>query len=91
MSDILNRKELYEKYDKLIDDLYTFRDKFYILNENVSSAYDRNQALLKRVEELAQELEKINNDQFESKAIYFVLVGKSYNGVCLIMNYLIKK
>ena len=72
---------MYEKYDKLIDDLYTFRDKFYILNENVSSADDRNEALLKRVEDIAQELEQINNDQFESKAMYFVLVGKSFNGV----------
>ena len=82
MTDISNKKELYEKYDKLIDDLYTYRDKFYILNENVTNADDRNQALLKRVEDIAQELEQMNNEKTESKANYCVLAGKAFNGWC---------
>lgn len=72
------KKDLFNKHDQQIDDLYTFRDKYYILNENITSGDDRNQALLKKLDDLVQSIE-VNNDKFESKASYLILIGKAYN------------
>lgn len=77
---IINEKaKLYEKYDKLIDDLYSFRDRYYINNYLSTDPEQRNRDLLRRLNELASELEQIESNKFESKASYLVLIGKAFN------------
>lgn len=76
--EVSNKKDLFTQFDKQIDDLYTFRDKYYILNEKSTSQEDRLQDLNKKLEQLAAELEAVSNN-FESKAIYLVLLGKAFN------------
>ena len=68
---------LFEKYDKIINDLYKFRDEYYIINVNCKNADERNKSLLNKLEDLSHHLETINNDQFESKKA--LLIGKAYN------------
>ena len=73
------KKEMFHSYDKKIDDLYTFRDKYYILNEASTSPEDRNQELMKKMNELIEELESLDESKFDSKSSYLTLVGKTYN------------
>jgi tetratricopeptide (TPR) repeat protein len=73
------RKELFKFYDKKIDDLYTFRDKYYIVNENSTNPDDRNQELLVKLNDLAAELETIDNTKFESLSSHLVLIGRAFN------------
>ena len=73
------KQELFDGCNKKIDDLYTFRDKYYILNEKFKTAEDRNKDLLQKLNELVQEIESIDPDQFDSKASYLVLIGRAFN------------
>jgi tetratricopeptide (TPR) repeat protein len=75
----MTKKELYEKYDQKIQDLYTLRDKYYILNQDCKKADERNECLLNKVNELALELENIDQSNFDSKASYLALLGKAFN------------
>ena len=68
----------FTKFDKQIEDLYKFRDNYYIVNENSINPEDRNQELMTKLNEIVAELEKIENE-FESKASYLTLVGRAFN------------
>ena len=70
--------DLYNYFEKEIDDLYTFRDKYYILNEAPKSLDDRNRDLLDKLNLLTKELEE-KSDKFDSKTSFLVLIGKAYN------------
>jgi tetratricopeptide (TPR) repeat protein len=73
------RKELFKLYDQKLDELYTFRDKYYIVNENSTNPDDRNQDLLVKLNDLASELEAIDNSKFESLSSHLVLIGRAFN------------
>ena len=80
VSDLVDaRKELFNLYDKRIDDLYTFRDKFYILNSDAATGDDRNQELLQKLITLTDELESLDKAKFESVPSHLVLVGRAFN------------
>lgn len=70
---------VYQSYDKKVDDLYKFRNEYYISHENSSSPDDRNRALNDRLVQLVTELEHLDESQFQSKASRLVLIGKAYN------------
>ncbi len=72
-----SQTDLYLKYDKVIDDLYEFRDKYYILNPK-SNADDRNADLTSKLNELLPELDSLK-DEFESKSAYLVMLGRAHN------------
>ncbi|CAF0738839.1 unnamed protein product [Brachionus calyciflorus] len=78
MSDKPDKKILFEKFNKKIDDLYTFRDKYFILNESCTNPEDRLRELNIKLDSLIGEIES-ETENFESKAIYLVLLGKAYN------------
>lgn len=74
----MSPNDLFDKFDQQINDLYTFRDKYYILNITSTSPDDRTTDLNCRLEKLISEIEsKIK--YFESKALYLILLGKAYN------------
>jgi tetratricopeptide (TPR) repeat protein len=75
----MTKNEFYEEYDTKIKDLYTLRDKYYIVNQDCKNADERNECLLSKLNELASELENIDQSKFESKASYLALLGKAYN------------
>lgn len=73
-------ESLYKEYDAKIDDIYRYRDKYYIeTNPNSTSAEDRTRDLDRKLAELASELEGLDETQLESKASHLVLIGKAYN------------
>lgn len=74
-----SKRELFSLYDKKIDDLYTFRDKYYIVHESSSSPNDRNNDLISKLNQLAAELESVDSSKFESVSTHLTLVGKAFN------------
>lgn len=70
-------KELYEKYSKLIDQLYEFRDKYYILNPK-SNNESRIADLNKKLDEILNELDNIR-EEFNSQSNYLLLIGRANN------------
>ena len=68
---------LYDTYNKLIDELYESRDKYYILNPN-SNNEDRIKALNRKLEELVSQIDRVR-DEFNSISSYLVLVGRAHN------------
>lgn len=85
-SESLNEQEssdcsFFEKYNKKIDDLYLFRDKYYLINDSdQKTGEDRNNDLQKKLTELVNELEvDRNNLDSEKRASFLILMGKAYN------------
>lgn len=74
----MSPNDLFEKFDLKINDLYTFRDKYYILNTSSTNPDDRTSDLSVKLEALVAEIESESNN-FESKALYLILLGKAYN------------
>ena len=75
----ISKKELFEAYDKKIDELYKFRDTYYMVNENSKNPEDRNQELMVKLNEIVYELENVESSKFESKASYLILIGRAFN------------
>lgn len=73
-----NKSDLFASYNKKVDDLYTFRDKYYIINGPNCTPEQRNEDLNVKLTELVSELATVR-DQFESRASYLVLLGKAHN------------
>ncbi len=70
-------ENLEDLFNKRIDDLYVFRDK-YFLNNALNTHENRTNDLNKQLKVLVAELDDIK-DQLVSKASYLTLLGKSYN------------
>jgi len=73
-----SKKGMYSKYDEKIDNLYKFRDTYYLTNANSNNPEDRNQELTAKLTEICTELESVENE-FDSKASYLTLVGRAFN------------
>lgn len=69
------KSELFNRFDGLIDELYVYRDK-YFLNHPTSNSEDRIRDLNGKLGALVADLEA---SDFESKASHLTLIGKAYN------------
>lgn len=74
----MSENSSYSIYNQKIDDLYTFRDRYFLDNNATPSVEFRNQDLKTRMNQLVSELES-NRDKFGSKADFLILVGKAQN------------
>jgi tetratricopeptide (TPR) repeat protein len=74
-----SKKQLFDRFDKKIDELYAFRDKYYILNPDSLNLEERNRDLLAKLSEFNNELESVNQSEFDSISNYLVLIGKAFN------------
>jgi regulator of sigma D len=72
------KSNIYSTYDEKINELYKFRDTYYITNVNSTNPEDRNLELTRKLNEISTELESVENE-FESKASYLTLVGRAFN------------
>jgi len=70
------KSDLFNRFDSLIDELYVYRDK-YFLNHPASNSEDRMRDLNTKLNELMADLEA--RTDFESKASHLTLIGKAYN------------
>lgn len=70
--------ETYKKLDSRIDELYVYRDKFYI-NKGWTSEAEKNADVTKRVDELVAEIEATDESELGGRARRLVLVGKTLN------------
>jgi tetratricopeptide (TPR) repeat protein len=71
------RDEIYVKYESLVDKLYEFRDKYYILNKQCTPE-DRVRDLNTQLNEVVQQLDNAK-ENFESLASYLTLSGRAFN------------
>lgn len=69
--------DLFTECSTKIDDLYAFRDKYFLTDRTRTHA-DRLEDLTERLTALVTELDNIK-DQLESKASYLTLLGKAHN------------
>lgn len=74
----ISESDLFTKYNKKIDDLYTARDKYYLLNGSSKTSEDRDDYLKTMLNNLVTELEADRN-KLDSKPSYLVLLGKAHN------------
>lgn len=74
----MSPNDLYDKFDQKINELYAFRDKYYISNTSSTSPDDRTKDLTQKLDSLVSEIDSESNN-FESKALYLILLGKTYN------------
>ena len=70
--------EKYSNYSQKIDDLYTYRDRYFLENDATKSVEFRNQDLQSKINEIVNELES-NRDILGTKAAFLVLLGKVQN------------
>jgi len=78
-SDLVKAEQLalFLAYNEKIDNLYSFRDSYY-LNNAIKSSEDRSNDLSSKLTELLNEIDA-DKDKLDSKSSYLILSGKAYN------------
>lgn len=74
----LPSSDIYKKFDETIDELYLYRDKFYI-DQGWKSEEERNLDVTKRVYSLVSEIEKADEEELGGRVRRLVLIGKTLN------------
>jgi hypothetical protein len=72
-----NKLEIFIKYDKIIDNLYEFRDKYYLTNGLSKTSEDRISDLTVKLNQFISDIETVQNQLL--KAQYLVLLGRARN------------